>query len=91
MVLSEQGPALTRHDVLQDCDALREERASAWAREAFTVPNLNRVQSKVFPITFGTDQRILLCAPTGTGKVRLLFDMQLQLPNQCPHRQTSPF
>ena len=28
MVLSEQGPALTLHDVLQDCDSLREERAS---------------------------------------------------------------
>ena len=28
MVLSEQSPALTLHDVLQDCDSLREERAS---------------------------------------------------------------
>ncbi|KIJ97967.1 hypothetical protein K443DRAFT_104703 [Laccaria amethystina LaAM-08-1] len=28
MVLSEQRPALTLHDVLQDCDSLREERAS---------------------------------------------------------------
>jgi pre-mRNA-splicing helicase BRR2 len=41
----------------------------AWAREAFTVPKLNRVQSKVFPIAFGTDEPILLCAPTGAGKV----------------------
>lgn len=44
----------------------------AWAREAFTVPKLNRVQSKLYPIAFGTDEPILLCAPTGAGKVRLL-------------------
>lgn len=41
----------------------------AWAREAFTVPKLNRVQSKLYPIAFGTDEPILLCAPTGAGKV----------------------
>ena len=28
MVLTEQTPALTLHDVLQDCDSLREDRAS---------------------------------------------------------------
>ncbi|KIJ93294.1 hypothetical protein K443DRAFT_112249 [Laccaria amethystina LaAM-08-1] len=43
----------------------------AWAREAFTVPKLNRVQSKVFPIAFGTDEPILLCAPTGAGKTNV--------------------
>lgn len=42
----------------------------AWAREAFTVPRLNRVQSKLYPVAFGTDEPILLCAPTGAGKVR---------------------
>jgi pre-mRNA-splicing helicase BRR2 len=40
-----------------------------WAREAFTVPTLNRIQSKLYPIAFGTDEPILLCAPTGAGKV----------------------
>ena len=40
-----------------------------WAREAFTVPRLNRVQSKLYPVAFGTDEPILLCAPTGAGKV----------------------
>ena len=43
----------------------------SWAREAFTVPRLNRVQSKLFPIAFGTDEPILLCAPTGAGKVTI--------------------
>ncbi|TFK32698.1 Sec63 Brl domain-containing protein [Crucibulum laeve] len=42
-----------------------------WAREAFTVPKLNRVQSKLFPIAFGTDEPILLCAPTGAGKTNV--------------------
>lgn len=44
----------------------------AWTREAFTVPSLNRIQSKLYPVAFGTDEPILLCAPTGAGKVRPL-------------------
>ena len=40
-----------------------------WARPAFSTPSLNRVQSKVLPIAFGTEEPILLCAPTGAGKV----------------------
>ncbi|KAJ3514868.1 hypothetical protein NLJ89_g2119 [Agrocybe chaxingu] len=43
----------------------------AWARDAFTVPKLNRVQSKLFPVAFGTDEPILLCAPTGAGKTNV--------------------
>lgn len=42
-----------------------------WARPAFKGnANLNRVQSRLYPIAFGTDEPILLCAPTGAGKVR---------------------
>ena len=40
-----------------------------WARAAFMVPKLNRVQSKLFPVALGTDEPLLLCAPTGAGKV----------------------
>jgi pre-mRNA-splicing helicase BRR2 len=44
-----------------------------WTREAFpNTKTLNRVQSKLFPIAFGTDEPILLCAPTGAGKVCML-------------------
>jgi pre-mRNA-splicing helicase BRR2 len=32
---------------------------------------LNPVQSKVFPVAFGTDEPMLLCAPTGAGKVSI--------------------
>ncbi|KAL4073668.1 putative RNA helicase [Scleroderma citrinum] len=47
------------------------EKLPEWARAAFTVPRLNRVQSKLFPIAFGTDEPILLCAPTGAGKTNV--------------------
>ncbi|KAG5725241.1 U5 small nuclear ribonucleoprotein 200 kDa helicase [Termitomyces sp. T112] len=47
------------------------EKLPPWAREAFTVTHLNPVQSKVFPIAFGTDEPILLCAPTGAGKTNV--------------------
>ena len=41
-----------------------------WAREAFPgTKTLNRIQSKLYPVAFGTDEPILLCAPTGAGKV----------------------
>ena len=40
-----------------------------WARQGFPgLKTLNRVQSKLYPIAFGTDEPILLCAPTGAGK-----------------------
>ncbi|THU93128.1 hypothetical protein K435DRAFT_861824 [Dendrothele bispora CBS 962.96] len=38
---------------------------------AFTIPKLNRVQSKLYPITFGTNEPLLLCAPTGAGKTNI--------------------
>ncbi|KAI0312601.1 hypothetical protein OF83DRAFT_1066919 [Amylostereum chailletii] len=45
-----------------------------WAREGFPgIKTLNRVQSKLYPTAFGTDEPILLCAPTGAGKVVCLF------------------
>jgi pre-mRNA-splicing helicase BRR2 len=41
-----------------------------WARQGFPgLKTFNRVQSKLYPIAFGTDEPILLCAPTGAGKV----------------------
>ena len=43
----------------------------AWAQEAFPgATSLNRVQSRLYPVAFGKDDPILLCAPTGAGKVR---------------------
>ncbi|KAI9460719.1 Sec63-domain-containing protein [Russula earlei] len=43
-----------------------------WARQGFPgIKTLNRVQSRLFPIAFGTDEPILLCAPTGAGKTNV--------------------
>ena len=45
-----------------------------WARAAFTsagINELNRIQSKLFPVAFGQDDNILLCAPTGAGKTNV--------------------
>lgn len=40
-----------------------------WAQPAFSgAKKLNRVQSRVFPIAFDSDENMLLCAPTGAGK-----------------------
>lgn len=51
-----------------------------WARDAFPkMQSLNRVQSKLYPVAFGTDEPILLCAPTGAGKVRYFFSTFLIL------------
>lgn len=33
--------------------------------------SLNRIQSKVFPLAFGNDDNLLLCAPTGAGKTNV--------------------
>ena len=33
------------------------------------VKKLDQVQSKLYPIAYGTDEPILLCAPTGADKV----------------------
>lgn len=52
-----------------------------WAQAAFKGnPNLNRVQSRLYPVAFGTDEPILLCAPTGAGKVRRHYS-----PLCCAH------
>lgn len=51
-------------------DIVKIEDLPAWAQEAFPgYKTLNRVQSKLYPTAFGTDEPILLCAPTGAGKV----------------------
>ncbi|CAG8581624.1 7898_t:CDS:2 [Paraglomus occultum] len=43
-----------------------------WAQAAFKgAEKLNRVQSRVYPAAFTTDENILLCAPTGAGKTNV--------------------
>ncbi|OZJ03702.1 hypothetical protein BZG36_03306 [Bifiguratus adelaidae] len=43
-----------------------------WAQTAFgSTTSLNRVQSKLYPMAFGSDENLLLCAPTGAGKTNV--------------------
>ncbi|ORX48547.1 Sec63-domain-containing protein [Hesseltinella vesiculosa] len=43
-----------------------------WTHEAFRGPKtLNRVQSRLYPTAFGSDENVLLCAPTGAGKTNV--------------------
>lgn len=43
-----------------------------WARAAFASTRaLNRVQSRLYPMAFGSDENFLLCAPTGAGKTNV--------------------
>ncbi|KAI9277671.1 Sec63 Brl domain-containing protein [Umbelopsis sp. AD052] len=44
----------------------------SWAQDAFTgAETLNRVQSRLYPTAFGSDENVLLCAPTGAGKTNV--------------------
>ena len=44
----------------------------SWAHNAFKgAKTLNRVQSKVYPVAFQSDENLLLCAPTGAGKTNV--------------------
>ncbi|KZO96269.1 Sec63-domain-containing protein [Calocera viscosa TUFC12733] len=48
------------------------ESLEPWLQEAFSgARTLNRVQSKVYPVAYGSDDPILLCAPTGAGKTNV--------------------
>ena len=55
---------------LNDSEIVSMDKLPEWAREDFKgYRNLNRIQSELYPIAFGTDEPLLLCAPTGAGKV----------------------
>lgn len=57
-----------------DSELVLIESLPEWAREGFKgYRNLNRIQSKLYPVAFGTDEPILLCAPTGAGKVSIIL------------------
>ncbi|KAJ2713418.1 Pre-mRNA-splicing helicase BRR2 [Coemansia spiralis] len=60
----EKLPPPSADDPLVELSAL-----PAWAHASFAgVTELNRIQSRVFPTAFGTDDNMLICAPTGAGK-----------------------
>ncbi|KAJ1680235.1 Pre-mRNA splicing [Spiromyces aspiralis] len=61
------APPLAKDERLVPIEELPE-----WARPAFVgAVSLNRVQSRVYPAAFKTDQNMLVCAPTGAGKTNV--------------------
>lgn len=56
----------------------------SWAQEAFPsneTTHFNRIQSKVFPQAFNTDNSLLICAPTGAGKTNVAMLTILRVIN----------
>jgi pre-mRNA-splicing helicase BRR2 len=59
---------------LVESEIVQTSQLPEWARKAFDgIKTLNRIQSKLYPVAFGQDDPILLCAPTGAGKVNFNF------------------
>lgn len=57
---------------VQAGDLVSVDRMPEWTFPVWNSTNttrLNVIQSKVFPIAFGTNEPMLICAPTGAGKV----------------------
>ncbi|KAK6455315.1 RNA helicase-related protein required for pre-mRNA splicing [Scheffersomyces xylosifermentans] len=64
-----EAPPIEEDEKLVEISELPE-----WARDSFPsaeTTHLNRIQSKVFPSAFKSDQNMLLCAPTGAGKTNV--------------------
>ncbi|KAJ7632741.1 putative RNA helicase [Roridomyces roridus] len=76
---------------IPDTDLVAISDLPAWARQAFTVPRLNPVQSKVYPVAFGTDEPILLCAPTGAGKTNVAMLTILNELGKYRNEETGAF
>lgn len=65
-----------------------------WAQVAFPAgetSTLNRVQSKIYPLAFLSDENLLLCAPTGAGKTNVAMLTVLRLLGNFRDPVTSQF
>ena len=48
------------------------EELDEWAQPAFAgITKLNRIQSRIFPQAYHTNENLLVCAPTGAGKTNI--------------------
>ncbi|KAI5954889.1 brr2 [Candida jiufengensis] len=58
----------------EEIELLPTTKLPEWAREAFPrneTTTFNKIQSKIFPMAFETDENLLICAPTGAGKTNV--------------------
>ncbi|CAO1613320.1 unnamed protein product [Jaminaea pallidilutea] len=63
------APARTGHG---DVERVPFSTLPSWTRPVFgSDGSLNLIQSKCFPIAFGEDEPMLMCAPTGAGKTNV--------------------
>lgn len=65
-----------------------------WAQDAFPLgetSSLNRIQSKVYPSAFLSDDNILLCAPTGAGKTNVAMLTILRMLGNYRDDKTGKF
>eukprot|EP00898_Chlorokybus_atmophyticus_P000832 jgi/Chlat1/174/Chrsp1S03247 len=64
-----------------------------WAQSAFAgYKTLNRIQSRIFPAAFNTNENLLVCAPTGAGKtniamISILREIGLNTHHGLLHKQ----
>lgn len=62
-----------------------------WAQVVFPkneTTSLNRIQSKIYPSAFTTDENLLLCAPTGAGKTNVAMLTILRVINNFRNPNT---
>ncbi|WLF80619.1 Pre-mRNA-splicing helicase BRR2 [Lodderomyces elongisporus] len=67
-------PPLAKQKNVEKDELLPTSSLPAWAREVFPTnetTTFNRIQSKIYPKAFGSDENLLICAPTGAGKTNV--------------------
>lgn len=58
----------------------------SWAQLAFEgYTSLNRIQSRIFPAAFHSNENLLVCAPTGAGKTNIAMTCVLREVGQNMH------
>lgn len=65
-----------------------------WAQAAFLfgeTTTLNRIQSKIYPKAFESDDNLLLCAPTGAGKTNVAMLSMLRVLGNYRNPETGRF
>ncbi|PWN30839.1 putative ATP dependent RNA helicase [Jaminaea rosea] len=84
-------PAPTRKGG-NDVDKVPFASLPTWAQPAFgTTGSLNLIQSQCYPIAFGEDEPMLMCAPTGAGKTNVAMLTILRELGKWRDEQTGQF
>ena len=83
-------PALKPQPMGEDERLVRVDSMPAWAQPAFAgMTELNRIQSRVYDTALNSVDNMLVCAPTGAGKVRCPLTQQPCAPPSLPLSRSS--